>query len=274
VDNKSNSTLKLKKCKQYMQEGKMLYYQARIRTAALALDVRVNDLPVFENDGSRGGGSTGGVINDSIIDGHNTVSVRVRPAQGQTLPSPSGVVVVEINRVLPPDAPKPVYEFEWKVRDIHAPLPTETGGFESGTHFGTLAWQRAAPVALDAATEAGVWAQVHQLHEAMAAKDAARMTAILAVKAHDKAIISGLPPEEFLADQERYFQDMFSRPGWEMEPVSAADCQYRLYGNGRVVGVKDKQGRDVIRSGSHTDGGVSTISVFVSLLNDQWVIVR
>ena len=252
----------------------MLYYQARIRTAALALEVRVNDLPVFENDGSRGGGSTGGVINDSIIDGRNTVSVHVRPAQGQTLPSPSGVVVVEIHRLLPPDPPKPVYVFEWKVGNIHAPLPTEAGAFESETHFGTLAWQRAAPLTLDAATEAGVWTQVQQLHDAMATKDAARMTALLATKAHDKAIISGLPPKEFLSDQERYFQDKFNRPGWEMEPVSAADCQYRLYGNGRVVGVKDKQGRDVTRSHPHSDESVSTVPVFVSLLDGQWVIVR
>jgi len=45
----------------------LLYYQARIRNAALALEVRVNDLPIFDNEGGRGGGSVGGVINDTII---------------------------------------------------------------------------------------------------------------------------------------------------------------------------------------------------------------
>lgn len=171
-------------------------------------------------------------------------------------------------------APKTVYEFDWKVGSVHAPLPTETGAFESETQYGTLAWQRATVVTLDAATEAGVWAQVQQLHDAMAAKDAARMTALLTVKAHDKAIISGFPPKEFVADQKQYFQDKFNRSGWEMEPVSAADCQYRLYGNGRVVGVKNKQGQDIIRSRPHTDGGVSAVPVFVSLLDGHWVITR
>lgn len=252
----------------------MLYYQARIRTAALALEVRVNDLPVFENDGSRGGGSVGGVINDSIVDGTNPVSVRVRPAQGQALPSPSGVVVVEISRVLPPAPARTVYSYEWQVRDVHAPLPAETGSFESETRFGPLAWQGAAPVALDAATEAGVRSQVQQLHDAMGAGDAARLTALLEVKARDKAVISGLPPDQFLADQRSYFQGKFDRPGWGMEPLHAADFRYRLYGNGRVVGVKDGQGRDVLRSRPHTDGGISTIPVFVSLLGGRWVIVR
>lgn len=252
----------------------MLYYQARIRTAALALEVRVNDLPVFDNDGARGGGSVGGVINDSIVDGPNPVSVRVRPAQGQALPSPSGVVVVEISRVLPPAPAQALYSYEWKVADVHAPLPTEAGQFESETRFGPLAWQRATPVALDAATEAGVRSQVQHLHDVMAAKDAARMTALLAVKARDKAVISGLPPDQFLTDQERYFQDKFGQPGWEMEPVNADDLRFRLYGNGRVVGVKDGRGRDVIRSRPHTDGGVSTVPVFVSLLDGRWVIVR
>ena len=252
----------------------MLYYQAQIRTAALALEVRVNDLPVFDNNGSRGGGSVGGVINDSIIDGHNIVSVHVRPAQGQVLPSPSGVVVVEISQVLPPASAHSVYSFEWRVADVHAPLPTEQGVFSSETHFGQLTWQRATRVTLNAATKAGVQAQIQQLHNAMDAKNAALMTALLEIKARDKAVISGFPPEPFLADQEHYFQSKFDRPGWMMEPLNPADFQYRLYGDGRVVGVKDGQGKDVIRSRPHTDESISAIPVFVSFLDGRWVITR
>ncbi len=252
----------------------MLYYQARIRNAALALEVRVNDLPIFDNEGGRGGGSVGGVINDTIIDGTNSVCVRVRPAQGQTLPSPSGVVTVEISRVLPPAPAQPVYEFEWKVGDIHARLPTENSAFESETQYGLLAWQRAARVTLDAATQAGVRSQVQQIHDAMAAKDAARLTALLTIKAHDKAVISGFSSAQFLTDQERYFQDKFDRPSWAMEPINPVGFQYRLYGEGRVVGVKDGQGQDVIRSRPHVDGGVSTIPLFVSLLDTRWTITR
>lgn len=257
----------------------MHYYQAEIRSQGLAAEVRVNDLPVYDNDGARGGGSVGGIINDSIVNGRNTVSVVLGPAQGRPAPAPGSLVSVQIREARPgvgpaKDPPAPLYAYYWKMEGAGQPLPRVQGAFESQTRFGTLSWQRAAPVTLDAATEAGVRSLIERLHRAMQDGDVPGVMALLAVKARDGATASGLPQGEFLSGQEDYFRQEFAQPGWKMRPLDAGALRFRLYGGGRVVGVTDARGQEALRSLPGPDGVVSGVAVYASLLDGQWTITR
>lgn len=251
----------------------MYYYQAEIRSLGLAADVRMNDLPIYENDGTRGGGSVGGVVNDSVIDGHNAVSVVLHPLPGHSHITPGSLISIKISELQPSGKPVLLYTYQWKAEDAHVPLLRTHGGFVSHTHFGVLAWQRATPVTLDAATEASVRALVVQLHEAMDTKNLAQMTALLRIKSRDGATLASFSDAAFVADQESYFRQKFAQPGWGMKPLEAG-LRYQLYGEGRVVNVTDAQGREVLRSLPDHDGVIVGVTASVSLLGGQWTITR
>ena len=251
----------------------MYYYQAEIHSLGLAADLRINDLPIYKDDGTRGGGSIGGVVNDSVVDGHNTVNVVLHPLPGHPHITPGSLISIKISELQSNGDVVTLYTYQWKAEDAHTPLLRAHGGFVSQTHFGLLAWQRATPVILDAATEAGVRTLIVRLHEAMDTKNLAQMTALLTIKARDGAVLSGPAEAAFVADQESYFRQKFAQPGWRMQPLEAG-LRYQLYGEGRVVNVTDAQGREVLRSRPDHDGVMVGVTASVSLLDGQWTITR
>lgn len=251
----------------------MYYYQAEIHSLGLAADVRMNDLPIYKDDGTGGGGSIGGVVNDSVVDGHNTVNVVLHPLSGHSHIAPGGLISIKISELQSNGNIATLYTYQWKAEDAHTPLLRAHGEFASKTHFGLLAWQGATPVTLDAATEAGVHALIVRLHEAMDMKDLAQMTALLTIKARDGATLSGFSDAAFVADQESYFRQKFAHPGWRMQPLPS-ELHYQLYGKGRLVNVTDARGREVLRSRPDHDGVMVGVTAFASLLDGQWTITR
>lgn len=208
-----------------------------------------------------------------MVDGYNTVNVVLHPLQGQSHIAPGSLISIKIAELHSSSEIITLYTYHWKAEDAHTPLIRDQGRFVSQTRFGLLAWQRATPVTLSAATEAGVRSLIVRLHEAMDTKNLAQMTALLTIKARDGAVLSGFSEAAFVADQESYFRQKFAQPGWRMQPLEAG-LHYQLYAEGRVVNVTDAQGREVLRSRPDHDGVMVGVTASVSLLDGQWTITR
>jgi hypothetical protein len=234
----------------------------------MALEVRLNDLPVFHHAG--GGRTRNALINPWIVDGRNTVLVRIALPAGLDAPPTGAYVDVTITV-----GDATVYTFNWKPTVPLAILPLTAGGeFISETRFGLWSWQRGERIRLTPETLSAINAHVQRIFHALSSANLEQAMELFRMKAVEQATAFGMPLEERLAQQRRFFREMFSQPTWRMEPVDYVHLDYRLYAEGRVVSVKNWDGSDILRSAPDSDGAVFSVPLLLSLVDRKWTVVR
>jgi hypothetical protein len=243
-------------------------YRLGVECSDLRLEVRLNGLPVFSQAG--GMRNRNALINHWIVDGRNTVSVLVAAPEGDAPAdaSPRAQIIITIDGA-------PAYTFNREPGASAKPLPLAAAGeFQSGASFGEWSWQRADTVGLNRATITEINAYLQRAFEVLNAADLGQTRALFRVKAEEHAVAFGIPTARHLQNQDDFFRDLFAQPNWAMEPINFERLEYTLYLGGRVLGVRYKDGSDVLRSKPFGDGEVFRIPLLLSKLNGQWTVVR
>lgn len=237
----------------------------------LILQIRINDVVLFKN---RGESKASGLrINDFVIDGVNTVEVSVkRPAHSASsgIEPPAAAfarVVVQKNNT-------PVYKFLCPQEDSPPVIPEADGGeFESGTEHGLWSWQRSDEIELNEEISAAATTYLHRLFEACAAKDVEQVVEMFRVKIQERAAAFYRNEEECFQQEREFFNERLNNLVWELEPVNDENIRYELCGKRRMVVAKTLNGDNVLKwidyKGMNTD-----ISLYLSMMNGQWMIVR
>ena len=250
-------------------------YQLLVNYEELQLDVRVNDMPVLLNTHGQGFGVY--VINNLLTGADNTLTVTAKPPHGAAH-APAGASL-HVNVTAAPgqgggNKGRVLYNYEWKLKDIHAPLPSLREHFQAQPPSEPLSWQAAAKVQLTDADKASINAQIKRLYHAMETKDVAGTAALLASEAHDQAVGFGMPLADLEADQRQGYQEDFSQPDWRLSPINYGALEYGLYGDGRVVLVHTGGGRKVFTSTPDKEGSSVAFDPYLSQINGQWVIIK
>lgn len=250
-------------------------YQLLVNYEELDLDVRVNDMPV-PLSGDAHGFSTS-FINDLLTGAHNTVTVAARPPRGAAH-TPAGASLHVNVTAFPAGAAggagRVLYDYEWKFKDPHAPLPRVSAPFQSEAPSEPLSWQNADEVQLTEADKRAINAQIKRLYDAMEARNVEETSALLASEVHDQAVGFGMPLADLEAQQRRGYQEDFSPPSWHLSPISEGALEYEKCGGGRVVLVHTRDGRKVFTSTPDRDGSSVAFDPYLARIKGQWVIIK
>jgi len=250
-------------------------YQVLVNYEELRLDVRVNDMPVLLN--TRGQGFGVYVINNLLIGADNTLTVTVKPPHGAAHAPANASMHINVTASSGQDGGnkgRVLYNYEWKMKDIHAPLPSLREHFQAQPPSEPLSWQNAAKIQLTDADKAAISAQIRRLYHAMETKNVAETAALLVSEAHDQAVGFGMPLAHLEADQRQGYQEDFSQSDWHLSPINYGALEYDLYGGGRVVLVHTRDGRKVFTSAPDKDGSSVAFDPLLSQINGQWVIIK
>lgn len=254
----------------------MDYYQLTVNYEELNLDVRVNDMPV-ELSGEQGGTGVR-VINDLLTGADNTITVTPKPSRGAAHAQAGASMHVNIMSFGGPGggggAGKVLYNYEWKLKDPHAPLPHVRGQFQATAPAEPLSWQSADKVQLTAADKAGIVAQIRLLHQALETKNVEETTALLSSEIHDQAVGFGKPLDGLQAAQRQFYGEQFAASTWRLSPIDEGALEYTLCGGGRVVLVHSRDGRKVFTSAPDKDGVSTLFDPYLSHIGGHWIIVK
>jgi len=235
----------------------------------IAVEVRVNDIPLFESQGAAG--STNLPINDFLISGINRIEIKMRAPVDGTLPAEppecapvrvtlheNGVMVYIFVNPPPLDPPDP--------------LPSvQESEFEFDILPGLRAWEKGEK--LDAAAEPSesLVAFVKGIEQAFASCDVEALCEIFAVSAGDRAWVHGLDPDVHAAELRELFESFAKDPFWGMDAVDGSQLRLTVCGGGRLGLVKTATGEDPLHS--KADGGAPVnFPIAVSRLDGKWVV--
>lgn len=254
----------------------MDYYQLVANYDGVRLDVRVNDMPVILDEGKNGAGVH--VINNLLTGADNAITVTAKPPQGEAHAPANASIHVDVT-AFPGQGGgggqgKSLYSYEWKIKDIHVPLPSVHGQFQTLPPSEPLSWQNATKLNLATLDKTGINTQIKRLYDALETKNAAETTALLASEAHDQEVGFGLPLGDPDGDQRKSYEEQFRQPNWGLSPIHYGALEYDLYGSGRVVRAHAPNGHPAFTSTPDKDGGTTIFDVYLSLIQGHWVIVK
>ena len=257
----------------------MKLYQSQIDFQDIGVTVLVNDLPVFTDNG-RGQSSGGAVINPYLLSTPNHISVVLTPRKGESLPPARATVDVKVLAYTQGAGGKPgpvetAYHFHWKQTEPLQRVPAPAGGALPAVLLPRpLNWQDAPRVQeVDAASKTEINARIKDLHDALAAKDSARIRSLLKPKLDNSALALGRTEAQMDASQQAFFEDDFRDPGWRMRPIDYTHLQYHVRAGGRVVQVLNPDGSDPLASVPDQNSSSTLIDLYLARVAGHWAFV-
>lgn len=142
------------------------------------------------------------------------------------------------------------------------------------TPYGRYAWQDAAPITLDKATRAEIWEVVRALHADMGARRVDLLASMMRVKFDEVGRCYDLTPEEARAKMDMGFAGIFEPEAWALADIDPEELDPRLCCGGRVVEVRNKDGRPTLRQREPIDEEDWAMPLFLSKVGGVFVIVR
>lgn len=243
-------------------------YKLQIECSDLQVEVLVNDLPVFIQNGGQRTKNT--LINQWTIDGRNRLVVRLR-ADEEVEPSKANSYL-EISLV---ENEESLYNFVWTPKDSEKPLPQTTRKvFNSDSNFGEWAWQKAELLKLNETTNKEINRFIQKVQETLNSANINETMAIFRIKAEEQATAFGMDINNRIFQQRAFFEQWFSENGWRMERIDYEKLSYSLYGDNRVILVNYQNGDDVLQSAPVGEGEIVSFPLFISKISGTWMIVR
>ena len=242
-------------------------FKLQIECSDLQVEVLINDLPVFIQNGGQRTKNT--LINHWLRDDHNRIEIRLNPV-GELNPN----IANSYLELTLSENDRRFYAFSWKPSE-EEPLPVATRrGFNSNTNFGEWIWQNSEQLELNEATINEINRFLQRIYESLNSANIGETLNLFRIKAEEQAIAFGIPTDERLFQQRSFFEQWFSEIGWGMEKINFDLLSYRLCADGRVVFVSYKNSSDVLQSKPVGDGEMVSFPLFISKLEGRWIIVR
>lgn len=254
----------------------------QVETEGLVARVTLNDIEVFADwEGARRITQT--KLDPYLVEGDNRLDVALTPMtddEGNVVPGDQSLAVTLLRgeHGRDPGDEGRVARFAWKPGDI----PVEPGTLTSvwARQFtarpehahGRWAWQDAParpPTAEDAQS---LVALAGEAHAALAARDAAAVMALTALRDHELARAVELPEEEMRAEQAAYYADWFGEPDWAMDPFDPSALAATAFARGRLVRVTDPLGGPALKGGG--GGRRFAFQVLATRVDGRWTLAR
>lgn len=254
----------------------------QVETEGLVARVTLNDIEVFADwEGARRVAQT--KLDPYLLEGDNRLDVALTPMtddDGKVVPGDRALSVTLIRgeHGVDPGPAGRLAQFAWKDGDT----PVELGVLTSvwARQFsvrpehahGRWAWQDAParpPTEEDARALVALTADVHA---ALAARDAARLFALTALRDRELARALGLTEEENRAELENYYAEWFGEPDWTMEPFDPMALAATAFARGRLVRVTDPHGGPALKG--YGGGRRFVFSITATRVDGAWILAR
>ena len=217
-------------------------------------------------------------INQWIFTGSNPVEAKlwVQPTW-EELP-PEMDFSLRICRYTPgSDVPEILTELKWaKPEDepeISIPIRLETD-FRVDWFFPAWSWADADVLEEESGQDPSLKSFLKSVHMAMEKKDADGIAAIYRVKAVEMADAFGVPIEERLSDQRKFFAGLFSNPGFAMKPFVEASLVTQIHAHGRLLEITDPSGEPAVSTEALDGDAAFGLELFACRKNGTWIICR
>ena len=217
-------------------------------------------------------------INQWIFTGSNLVEARlwVQPTW-EELPAEMDFQL-RICRYTPgSDIPEILTEEKWvKVDDdqeVSFPVRLKTD-FQVDWIFPAWGWADSDVFAEESGLDPSLKSFLKSVHTAMEKKDADGIAALYRVKAVEMAKAFGVPIEERLSDQRKFFAGIFSNPGFAMKPFVETSLVTRIHAHGRLLEITDPLGEPAVSTEALDGDAAFGLELFVCRKNGAWLICR
>ncbi len=135
-------------------------------------------------------------------------------------------------------------------------------------------WSRAKTAPLNPAAKKKITKLISDLHRAMVNKDANRVYELFKFKAADVSRLRYDTADESGTKFKEQIKSLLAMKGMKFEALKTERLAFRLLAGGKVVWVTEGASKSPIRTTENKDLGRLEFPIYVSYIEDAWVIVR
>lgn len=253
-------------------------YTVSIEARNVAFELRVNDIPVMVNDDDASTAISGYPINPWLIDGRNTVSVRILPVENSTT-DPNDPKYCRVVVSGPKDGATPgpaLARVEVKPTSKPGPdrSPSTEESFSVVLAYPAPAWATSAKIGKDAATQALILDRYREFHRLLGKKDLDGVMQFSAAKFTEFS--QAMDDPTFAASRKESFKEQFATPGEliDIDAQAKNGLRYEYYFGDRLVSIKNDEDDSIIQFYGSEDGMRTEHTLYFYFDGKRFVLIR
>jgi len=135
-------------------------------------------------------------------------------------------------------------------------------------------WADADALPPDFKPDAGLLAFLHGAQQALAKRDLDAVAKLSRIKAVEMAAAFGVPEQERLDGQKKFFQDLFADPKFAMKPLDEKGIRLHRHADGKLWEVTNPTGDPAVSTAALADGSNFGLNMYVCRKHGQWLMCR
>ena len=259
-----------------MAETRIPFYYIETANSNAAIAVYVNDVLVHTDRLARNSEKRTS-INQWVHGGTNNLKVNITvPPMLDEVPDDFEVRlgVVEYIRSGEDLQRKECAQLSWEYTGAGTMPVIETAPFECGMPVDSWFWYDADAFNEETLPYEEVRGVIGEFYSVLDRKDMDALEKLLEVKAREMADAFGIPLDERLHDQRNFFESLFSKAGWGMQPPSLDDFFVYYHAGGRLVEIIDRKASPILHSKPLDGDSKFMLSMYLARKNGRWVLCR
>lgn len=253
-------------------------YTVSIEARNVAYELRVNDIPVLRVEEDASSALSGYPVNPWLIDGRNTVSVRILPVENSTTdpndPKYCRVVV---------SGPKADGKPGIALASVEVKPPAQSGPDRSSSKeesfsvvlgYPAPAWAASAKIGKDAATQQLILDRYREFHRLLETKDLKGVMQFSAAKFGEFA--QSMNDPAFASSREEAFREQFATAGQliDIDAQAKNGLRYEYYFGDRLVSIKNDEDDSIIQFHGSDDGMRTEHTLYFYFDGKSFVLIR
>ena len=259
-----------------MAEKSTPFYYVETANSKTAVAVYVNDVLVHTDRLARNSQKRTS-INQWIHGGTNRLKVNITvPPLLDEVPDDlnASFRVVEYIRTGEDLQQKECTAVSWKY-DAEKTMPViETAPFERGIDVDSWYWYDADQFNEATLPLGEIKHVVNEFYTVLDGKDMDALENLLEIKSREMAIAFGIPLEERFSDQRKFFENLFSKSDWGMQPPDLDGFFIYYHAEGRLIEVIDRAASPILHSKPLGGDSKFMLSLYLAHKNGKWVLCR
>lgn len=253
-------------------------YTVSIEARNVAFELRVNDVPVLTNDDDASTAMSGYPINPWLIDGRNTVSIRILPVENSTTdpndPKYCRVVVSGPKADGRPGATLASVEVKPPLTPGPERSPSQEATFSVVLGYPAPAWATSTRIGKDAATQKLILDKYREFHRLLEQKDLDGVMQFSAAKFREFS--QAMYDPTFAASRKESFQEQFATAGQliDIDAQAKNGLRYEYYFGDRLVSIKNDEDDSIIQFHGSEDGMRTEHTLFFYFDGKGFVLIR